>query len=279
MAAERISVIIPTLRRPRRLWRALQSVAAQDYPALEVVVVNDGGVPVDGVVARARRELGLAVAYVALPENRGPAAAVNRGIAVASGTLIAPLGDDDRYLPGHLARLAAVLEAHPEAVLAYDEALIQLEDGGEDDPAPHVIATARLGQPYDPAHFERSYDIITSALLLRRSAVEAVGGLDESLRVLEDWDLLLRLREKGTFHFAPGLGVEYSLRAPGGGNVSTVFDAQRRAALDTLSARYNLPPLEPKTFLDVARELGIELTPAADGAAARDETPRAGRGG
>ena len=253
-----ISVIIPTLRRPRRLWRALESVAAQEYPALDVVVVNDGGVPVEDVVARARDELGLAVAYVALSENHGPAGAVNRGIAASSGALIAPLGDDDRYLPGHLARLAAALDAHPEAVLAYDEALIQLEDGGEDDPTPHVITTATLGQPYDAAHFERSYDIITSALLLRRTAVEAVGGLDDGLRVLEDWDLLLRLRAKGTFHFAPGLGVEYSLRMPGGGNVSTVYDARRRAALDTLSARYNLPPLEPKTFLDVARELGIE---------------------
>ena len=259
MEATPISVIIPTLRRPRRLWSALESVAAQDYPALDVVVVNDGGVSVEDVVARARDELGLIVAYVALPENRGPAAAVNRGIGASEGTLIAPLGDDDRYLPGHLARLAAVLSAHPDAVLAYDEALIQLEDGGEDDPTPHVIATARLGQPYDAAHFERSYDIITSALLLRRSAVEAVGGLDEGLRVLEDWDLLLRLRAKGTFHFAPGLGVEYSLRAPGGGNVSTVYDARRRVALDTLSARYGLPHLEPKTFLDVARELGVEL--------------------
>lgn len=263
MDAERISIIIPTLRRPRRLWRALESVAAQAYPALDVVVVNDGGVPVEAVVERARSELGLAATYVALPENHGPAGAVNRGIAAATGTLIAPLGDDDRYLPGHLTRLAAALAVHPDAVLAYDEALIQLEDGGEDDPTSHVIATARLGQPYDAAHFDRSYDIITSALLLRRAAVEAVGGLDENLRVLEDWDLLLRLRAKGAFHFEPGLGVEYSLRAPGGGNVSTAFDAQRRAALDTLSARYNLPPLEPKTFLDVARELGVELRQAA----------------
>lgn len=266
MEPAHISVIIPTLRRPRRLWRALESVAAQDYPALDVVVVNDGGMlPVEDVVARAREELGLVVAYVALPENHGPAGAVNRGIAASAGALIAPLGDDDRYLPGHLARLAAALDAHPGAVLAYDEALIQLEDGSEDDPMPHVIATARLGQPYDAAHFEHSYDIITSALLLRRAAVEAVGGLDEGLRVLEDWDLLLRLREKGSLYFAPGLGVEYSLRAPGGGNVSTVYDARRRAALDTLSARYALPHLEPKTFLDVARELGVEpkVRPAA----------------
>jgi GT2 family glycosyltransferase len=265
MDTERLSVIIPTLRRPRRLWRALEGVAAQAYPALEVVVVNDGGVPVETVVERARGELGLSVAYISLPGNHGPAAALNRGLAVASGTLIAPLGDDDHYLAGHLTRLAAALAAHPEAVLTYDEALIQLEDGGEDDPVPQMAATARLGQPYDAAHFERSYDIITSALLLRRRAIEEVGGLDEGLRVLEDWDLLLRLRTKGTFHFEPGLGVEYSLRAPGGGNVSTVFDDQRRAALDTLSARYGLPPLEPKTFLDVARELGFELKAAPGG--------------
>lgn len=256
-----ISVIIPTQRRPARLWRALMSVTAQRYPAIETVVVNDGGVPVEQLVARYREECGRPVIYIALPERRGVGGARNAGIAVASGTLLALLDDDDRYLPEHLARLAEALADDPGAVVAYDEALIQVEAGGEEDAEPRVVATCRFGLAYDEQRFRHDDYIVPSTLLLRREAFERAGRFDETLPALEDWDLLLRLRAFGGFHFTAGIGVEYSQRVQAGDNVSSVFDDRRRATLDTLSARYGLPYLEPKTFLDVAREMGFALQP------------------
>ncbi|HEU5437835.1 MAG TPA: glycosyltransferase family 2 protein [Ktedonobacterales bacterium] len=256
-----ISVIIPTQRRPARLWRALASVAAQSYPAVEVVVVNDGGVPVEQIVARYRQECGRPIIYIALPEQRGVGGARNAGIAVASGTLLALLDDDDRYLPGHLARLAKSLADHPDASAAYDEALIQVEAGSAEEAEPRVVATCRFGLAYDEQRFRHDDYIVPGTLLLRREAFERAGRFDETLPALEDWDLLLRLRAFGGFHFTAGIGLEYSQRVQAGDNASSVFDDRRRATLDTLSARYGLPHLEPKTFLDVARELGFALRP------------------
>nr|MBA3824816.1 glycosyltransferase family 2 protein [Ktedonobacterales bacterium] len=126
-----ISVIIPTVRRPHRLWQAMASVAAQTYPQVELVVINDGGVSIAPQVARYAATFGRPVRAVTLTPGRGVAAARNAGIHVAAGELIAPLDDDDRFRPDHLARLAPVLLADAQVALTYDDIQIQIESGVE----------------------------------------------------------------------------------------------------------------------------------------------------
>lgn len=260
MAEPLISVIIPTVRRPQRLWRALASVAAQTYPQVEAVVVNDGGLDAGALVDRYRAEFRRPARYVNLHPNRGLAGARNAGILAAVGTWIALLDDDDRFLPDHLARLALALRNDPTAALAYDDVLIAIEDGGEDDVPPHIIGTCRFGRPYERAVFDQDDFIPPSAMLFRRAAWLAAGQFDTVIPMCEDWDFLLRLRAHGAFAYVPGaVGVEYSLRAHAGDNLGSDFGAARRYALDLLSERYDLPPLVPKTFLDVARDLGFTV--------------------
>jgi glycosyltransferase involved in cell wall biosynthesis len=255
-----VSVVIPTVRRPRRLWRALESVATQTYPNVEVVVVNDGGIPVPELIERYKTTFGRTAEYLHLDSNRGLAAARNAAISMADGELIALLDDDDRYLPDHIERLVETLRRHQSAVLAYDDVLIVVESGSEDDAESHIIATCRLGLPYDKARFDTDDFIVPSAMLIRRASLELVGGFNEALPICEDWDLLLRMREHGDLMYdGGGLGVYYSMRAEAGDNLGSTFDDRRRAALDYLSTRYSLPPLQPKTFLDVARDLGFPV--------------------
>lgn len=257
-----ISVIIPTLRRPARLWEALKSVGTQTYPAVEAIVVNDGGLPVEEIIDRARRTLNRPVTYLSLPENGGLANARNQGIAAARGAWIALLDDDDRFMPTHLERLAAVLQAHPQTALAYDDVLIEIEVGDEQAAAPHIVATCRFGRPYERAIFDHDDFIPPSAMLFRRASAEAAGGFDTLIPMCEDWDFLFRLREQGAFEYVPGaVGVAYSLRVQAADNLGSTFDARRRQALDMLAARYGLEPLQPKTFLDVARDLGFAIIP------------------
>lgn len=261
-SAPLVSVIIPTVRRPRRLWRALESVAAQSYPAVEAVVVNDGGAPLDLLVARFRESYPLPLRYVALPRGQGISTARNAGVAAAEGTLVALLDDDDRFRPEHVARLARALLGDGATALAYDDTLIVIEAGVEEN-ALHVIGTCRLGLPYDRARFERDDYIPPSSVVLRRADFVALGGFDPTLAMCEDWDFLLRLRARGAFHYVAGeIGVDYSLRLAAGDNHGSRFDATRRAALSMLEARYGLPPLEPKTFLDVARGFGLPVVPS-----------------
>ncbi len=257
-----VSVIVPTVRRPQRLWRALASAGAQDYPRIELIVVNDGGVDVARVVARYKREFARPARYLALPANQGVAAARNAGAAAASGTLLALLDDDDRYLDGHVSRMVAALAENPQAALAYEDIVIEVEAVESDDDAPRIVATCRMGLPYDRATFDRDDYIPPSVMLLRRADFEAIGGFDMSLALCEDWDFLLRLRARGALWYVPGaIGAGYSVRQGGGDHLGGTFDAARRQTLDYLSATYGLPPLVPKTFLDVARDLGFTLTP------------------
>ena len=97
--------------------------------------------------------------------------------------------------------------------------------------------------------------------LVRHSDCDALGGFDEALTLCEDWDFLLRLRERGALQYVPGaVGTDYSFRLHAGDNLGSQFDAVRDATLHLLAERYGLPPLQPKTFLDVAKTLGFPIT-------------------
>ena len=114
-----VSVIVPTYNRPERLRIALESVNAQQYQDFEVIVVNDGTVPVESVVEK--MNVAGRMTLVNHDHNRGLAASRNTGLRLARGTYIAYLDDDDRFLPDHLGTLVGFLEGGTHQV-AYTDA-------------------------------------------------------------------------------------------------------------------------------------------------------------
>ncbi len=99
-----ISVVVATHNRPVLLGETLAAIERQTYPNLEIIVVNDAGTDVGDVVARFPR-----ARLLDQPQNRGPAAARNRGMADARGTFVTLFDDDDEMFPDHLASLANAL--------------------------------------------------------------------------------------------------------------------------------------------------------------------------
>lgn len=258
-----VSVIIPTFQRPQRLWQALESVGQQTYADVEAVIINNGGSSVEKMIKRYEQEYQRPVQYITLRRGQHLGVARNIGAAAAQGDLLALLDDDDRFCPTHLECLMRALAQRPGAVAAYDDALLMIEDGSSAEGTSQVVASGRFGVPYEKQRFERDDYIITSALVLRREVFSSCGGFDRSLSILEDWDLLLRLRDYGELLYVPGeIGIEYSVRLSAGDHMGAVFDQKRRDGLDRLSARYTLPPLIPKTFYDVARDFGCEFIPS-----------------
>ena len=248
-----VSVIVRTFQRPQRLWSALESVAMQTYPEIEIVVVNNGGISVENVVERFKQTFSQPIQLIILTEPVQLGAARNRGVAAAHGELIALLDDDDRYRPIHLERVIKALKQAPAAALAYDDGLILIEDTASVNDKPHIVATCR---------FEQDDYILPNSIVMWHTAFEAVGGFDEHMGVSEDWDFLLKVRTQGTFLYVPGeIGSEYSIRISAGDNTSSTFDSRRYAELALLETRYNLPHLVPKTFYDVARDFGCEVIP------------------
>ncbi len=203
-----VDVVMPAYNAAPWIAEALQSVLGQRDVVAWPVVVDDGST--DGtceVVAG----FGPRVALVR-QSHRGIAAARNAGIARGKAPYVAFLDSDDVWEPDFLARQTEVLASHPELDLCFTDHY-QFEDGGP------VVMPSFLGQhlgfgavPRSDAGHPKAYvfdrlignDLVdgmfiwTGALCVRRSALEAAGGFDGTMRLVEDHDLWLRLCRTGS---------------------------------------------------------------------------------
>jgi glycosyltransferase involved in cell wall biosynthesis len=173
-----VSVVIPVYNGERYLSQALDSVLAQEYPRIEVIVVDDGSTDGSADIARGYQ----AVRYL-YQSNAGPAAARNTGIGAASGEFIAFLDHDDVWVPWKLQTEMECFRDHPE--LGYTMARGEFVYEGDVKPPHWAIAQQRDGNPV-PLH---------AALVARRSLFDQVGLLDPSFRVGEDTEWLMRAND------------------------------------------------------------------------------------
>jgi len=172
---KRISVIIPCYNHASSIGKCLESVFAQTYPDVEVVVVDDGSTDdLEGALSTYQGRFRFVH-----QENRGGPAARNRGFRESSGELVLFCDADIVWIPEAFAELASALEAHPEAAYAY--------------------ASFRFGWkrfrlwPFDARRL-RKHNYIHTGSLIRR---ERFPGFDESLKRFQDWDLWLTMLERG----------------------------------------------------------------------------------
>lgn len=196
-----VSIILRTQGlRPALLRRALDSALAQTWRPLEVIVVEDGGATLAEFVSKAAAPEGVTLRHVPLPAC-GRSAAGNAGLRAARGDLLGFLDDDDGLEPTHIATLCDLLERSPEAVAAYafaNEVSVK-RDGGE---------TARriFGHvPFSRTRLWLGNAMPIQAVLFRRSLFDRLGGLDEDLGYLEDWELWLRYSAEGDFVGTPAV--------------------------------------------------------------------------
>jgi len=189
-----ISVIIPAFNRSHCIVRALKSVKAQAIANLEVILGDDAST--DDTVAVAKEFMPEAI-VVCLPINRGAAAARNAALKVARGELIAFLDSDDEWLPGKLEHQVRFLAAHPEIGLCGSGHILVCKDGARVDFAGKNPPDWRR-----ELHSAESFHGACTPLV-RREVLDNVGLLDEKLRVLEDWDWMLRISQKFGIHVLP----------------------------------------------------------------------------
>lgn len=181
-AAPLVSIVVPCHDHGRFLGEALASALAQTHRPLEVLVVDDGSTDDSADVAE------RAGVRVLRGEHAGVERAVNRGVREATGELVVRLDADDVLEHRYVERLVAALRRSPEAAYAYC--------------TPRFFG-ARTGTmrcfPFSPYFLVRRTNFVNASALVRRDDFLAVGGYDESLggAAQEDWDLWLRLLERG----------------------------------------------------------------------------------
>lgn len=189
----RVSVVIPTFNCAAFLPRAIDSALTQDYPDLEVIVVDDGST--DATPEVMERYAGRIVAIH--QDNRGASAARNAGVRAATGEFVAFLDADDEYLPGRIGRCVRPMIDDPTIGMTHCLAWCKGSDGCRwtyGDVEQHRLFGSPLFPPTTQA---------TACTTCRRELLTAVGGFDERLIAYEDHDLWLRMMEVAEVRHVP----------------------------------------------------------------------------
>ncbi len=196
-----VSVIVTSFNYGRFLSGAIESVLAQTYSPLDIVVVDDGSTDDTASVARAYADRG--VSYLRTPHG-GAARARNAGVGVTAGPLVAFLDADDAWLPNKIERQVGHLRRHPEIALVSCHAYACDERMQRES----VVHAAE-----DPSRWMLERLLVHNVVLnptcvvVRRPALDRVGGFSD-LTKWEDWDTWLRIAKMSRLGFIPEVLAE-----------------------------------------------------------------------
>ena len=190
-----VSVVVPAYNAERTLKASVDSVFAQDFRDFEVIVVNDGSTDSTSAVLAAYDSQ----IRVIDQNNRGAPAARNAGVSAASGKFIAFLDSDDLWSPHKLTQSVRALEQNPSASLVFSDCCGLRADG--------TTSTfySYSGAPSLKEMLDNGFEIVPSAVTMRRDVFEACGGFSERFAPIyfEDLWLWFLAREKGEFEYIP----------------------------------------------------------------------------
>ena len=187
-----VSIVIPVYNGANYMKEAIDSALAQDYPNIEVIVVNDGSRD-EGETDRIAKEYGDRIRYIA-KENGGVSTALNAGIKAMKGEYFSWLSHDDLYKPGKVSRQVslAMKQEDPHTVVIGGYELFDGETGaflGERLPT-DLYTPEQLSKPL----FGVFHGLINGcSMLIHRSHFERIGLFDETLKTTQDYDMWFRL--------------------------------------------------------------------------------------
>jgi glycosyltransferase involved in cell wall biosynthesis len=250
-----VSVVMPAYNAGRYLSQAIESVLAQSYPDFELIVIDDGSTDTTLAIAREYASRDVRV-KVYTQSNRGFAETLHRGFELAASDWVFRMDADDLMRPNRLERQLAFLADHPE--LAVASSLVR-----------HIDDRNRVIGKDNSRLFthEAIQELVTAneligfchpASVLRKSAVQAVGGYRKQFWPAEDIDLWNRLAEKG---YKMLVQPEYLLDYRMHGSSATIAGARltrmkvRWLKDCMLRRRVGKPELDLESFLAARRTI------------------------
>ena len=239
-SAPLVSVVMPAYNGERYIAQAIDSALEQTYRPMEIIVVDDGSTDSTAQKVAAYGEQVRCIHQ----ENAGCPAARNAGIAAAGGEFIALLDDDDVWLPEKTAMQMSLFDLDASLGLVFTQKLYidqncNALDGMDPQELPPPVELVAL-EP-GPGAFRIEGDLFESLLarcflmpsmvIVRKSALQAVGGFDVSLPFVEDYDMWLRLAAEGVRFGWLVRPLIHRRRHPQSGVQNHVKVAQFRASL------------------------------------------------
>jgi glycosyltransferase involved in cell wall biosynthesis len=195
-----VAVVIPCFNQAHYLAEAIESVLAQTLPPAEIVVVDDGSTDNSYEVAGRYEE-----AVRMRQRNGGVAAARNTGLGATRSDYLVFLDADDRLLAGALEVGATALDRRPQVAFVSGVP----RDIGDDGAILPGKRQPVVTQDHYVKLLEDCFIWSGSSIVYRRSAIEAVGGFDETLDAADDYDLYLRLARRFPIYCHEATVTEY----------------------------------------------------------------------
>jgi glycosyltransferase involved in cell wall biosynthesis len=190
--APKVSIVTPSFNQARYLEQALRSVLDQGYPRLEYIVIDGGST--DGSQEILRRYHDRLARWVS-EADRGQADAINKGLALASGDIVAWLNSDDAYLPGAIAQAVEVLEREPSLAMVYADGMMVDSD--------LTLLDRHTYRQVDALELLCFEVILQPTVFMRRHAVEEVGYLNPEYQLILDHDLWVRIASRHPIRHVP----------------------------------------------------------------------------
>ena len=226
----KVCVVVPILNEARYIRESMDSLLAQDYESLEILVYDGGST--DGTIEILRSY----PVEVTVEAGLGQMAAINRGWGRTSAEFVTWWAGDDRYKPGAIRRLVTALCAQPEAGFVHADADIIDENGRVTQ---HIKQRA-----VDLKIMVSRFAIIPQSALIRRSALERSGMMDETRRLAADWDLFLRLCQYYPSWYVPFTASECRLHS--GSEDARNLGILGRACIDVVDSFFQRRDLTPE---------------------------------
>lgn len=199
-----VTVITPAYNQGIFLRDTIESVLSQNYPNIELFVLNDGSTDdtekiLQEYTGRIKWET---------HKNMGQTPTINKGWRLTNGHIITWLNSDDTYLPGAVKAGVEYLMAHPETGIVFADSVFTEADGT------HLNRTRPL-PPFDYKRFVTGCEnpISQPSSFIRREVVEKVGELDPKFYYFMDWDFWLRAGLYFKIDYIPELWSTYRLHA------------------------------------------------------------------
>ena len=236
-----VSVVLPVFNGEAYLKAAVESILSQSYINLELIVIDDGSADNSFQILNGVKD---ARAQLAGHSNRGLAATLNKGIELARGEYIARQDQDDLSFPDRLAKQVAYMDSHPECALVGAWAQIMEGDRLTDRYHRHPACPSEL-------RYQLLFNnpFVHSSVLLRKSALEAVGGYstDRTRQPPEDYELWSRLSRHGEVANLPEVLLYYR-EVPGSMSrvgPSPFRDNLIKICIENLSLASGVPSTDP----------------------------------
>ena len=183
-----ISVIVPSYNQGRFVRQTLDSILEQGYPNLELIVMDGGS---DDETVDILEEYSPHLSHWVSEPDNGQSHAINKGFAVATGSLVGWLNSDDLYLPKSMFQAASYMLEHPDCDVVFSD-YVFIDESGD-------VLKRRREIPFDFSTYLWPRDCYHAncAGMCRRQVFEETGGVRQDLDYSMDYEFYLRLASQG----------------------------------------------------------------------------------